>query len=512
VAAALAVRGVVPRSAVVIALPTGPDLVASYLAALLLGAVPALASTPTQRVRDADVYRDLLAGIVRDARARAVVCDLPTAALLVPGGGESFDGATLVTQLTTAPRPRGVGDTRVASLDPDEVATIQYSSGSTGRPKGVRLTHRAMLNNVRAVRAALALGPDDVSVNWIPLYHDMGLIDALLVPLLCGCETVLLPTGDFVREPRLWLEAITHHRGTISWAPNFAYALCVQRIPEHEIAGLDLSSWRLALNAAEPIVPETIAAFCERFAAAGFRDGAMTPAWGLAENVTIATVHPPGEPPRIERIDRAAAAAGRAVAVSDDARGFGCVAVGRPLPGCKLEIRDGVHPLGERAIGDVWLSSDSAFAGYDDAAAARPHDGTPVWLPTGDRGYVADGDLFFVARARDVIVIAGEKHAPHDVEAAINAVPGVRPGCAAAFGVRDEARGTEALAAVVETRVEDAAERARLARAIRSQVTRVTGLALRHLTLVPPGGVKKTTSGKLARAATRAAYAEEARA
>jgi acyl-CoA synthetase (AMP-forming)/AMP-acid ligase II len=498
----LAAHGVGTGDAVVLILPTGPELVESYLAALLLGAIPALASTPTQRVRDPEVYRALLAGMVCDARARLIVCDARTAALLDPERAASFSDARVVAGLD-AGAERFVG--RVPD-DPDAIATIQYSSGSTGRPKGARLSHRAILNNVRAVRDALALGPDDVSVNWIPLYHDMGLIDALLVPLLCGCETVLLPTGDFVREPRLWLDALTRHRGTISWAPNFAYALCVQRIGADTLDGLDLSRWRLAINAAEPVLPETVTAFSAHFAAVGFRPEAMTPAWGLAENVTIATAHPPAAAPRVERIDRAAASAGHAQPVGEDEPGFGCVAVGRALSGCAIEIRDGARRLGERAIGDVWLASDSLFAGYGEKDPVPDSDAAPRWLATGDRGYLADGDLFFVARARDVIVIAGEKHAPHDVETAINAVSGVRPGCAVAFGIRDPTRGTDVLAAVVETYVEDPHARAALERAIRGAVTRVTGLALRHLKLVAPGGIHKTTSGKLARAATRAAH------
>lgn len=501
----LATRGVGAGDAVVLVLPTGPELVAVYLATLLLGALPALASTPTQRVTDPATYRELLRGIARDAGARVVYCDERTAAVLAPGGGAAFCGASLVVRAGGA---RTACALPLLADDPEAVATIQYSSGSTGRPKGARLSHRAILNNVRAVRDGLEIGPGDVSVNWIPLYHDMGLIDALLLPLLCGCETVLLPTADFVREPRLWLAALTRYGGTISWAPNFAYALCVQRVDAHARAGLDLSRWRLAINAAEPVLPETIAAFASRFAPVGFRPEAMTPAWGLAENVTIATVHPPALAPRVARIDRAAAAAGCARAVRDGDAGFGCVAVGRPLPGCAVEIRDGDRTLGECCIGDVWLRSDSLYSGYANGETGT-RGGSEGWLATGDRGYLADGDLFFVARARDVIVIAGEKFAPHDVEAAINEVPGVRAGCAVAFGVRDGQRGTEALAAVVETRLSARDDLAALSRAIQTHVTRVTGLALRHLKLVPPGGVCKTTSGKLARAATHASYASE---
>jgi acyl-CoA synthetase (AMP-forming)/AMP-acid ligase II len=498
-------HGLRSGDSVVLVLPTGPELIAAYLAALLAGAAPALASTPTQRVADRDAYRRLLRGIVADAQPRLAYCDAAAASALALPDTNHFAGVPVVLSAKIGAATPDFAPHRAA---PEDVATIQYSSGSTGEPKGVRLSHRAMLNNLRAVRDALELDARDVSVNWIPLYHDMGLIDAFLLPLLSGCKTVLLPTGDFIREPRLWLQALHRHRGTISWAPNFAYALCVERIGAEDIAGLDFSRWRLAINAAEPVLPETVAAFSERFATHGFRPEAMTPAWGLAENVTIATSQPPALPPRVDRIGRTAAAVdARAVPTTSPIDSLACVGVGRVLPGCSIEIREGEQPLGERAIGNIWLRSDSLFSGYAAGPLPNPEVTPAGWIFTGDRGYVADGDLFFVARAKDVIVIAGQKYAPHDVESAINTVPGVRRGCAAAFGVLDATSGTEVLCAVVETRISDSSDLDALASAIRAQVTRSTGLALRHLKLVPPEGVGKTTSGKLARGATRERYA-----
>jgi acyl-CoA synthetase (AMP-forming)/AMP-acid ligase II len=235
----------------------------------------------------------------------------------------------------------------------------------------------------------------------------------------------------------------------------------------------------------------------------------MTPAWGLAENVTIATAHPGPRPPTVEHIDRQALAL-RDVAEPSGADGVSSVAIGQCLPHCEVEIRDGGgKPLPDRHVGAVWLRTNSLFIGYHrdpERTATALRDG---WLDTGDVGYLATGDLFFVSRDKDLIVIGGEKYAPHDVEAAINAVPGVRTGCAVAFGVLDEARGTEDVAAVVETRIDDEAGQTALGEAIRASVTSATGLGLRHLLLVPPGGIEKTTSGKLARRATRARWAEQ---
>ncbi len=346
----------------VLVLPTGSELVSAYFGILLAGGVPALASTPTQRAAEPATYRRLIGAILARGPARIAYCDDATATILSEGAAIMPAGCTLLrvsdVDASAAARPR---DPRLP--DPDDVATIQFSSGSTGTPKGIRLTHRAMLNNIRAVRDGLAIDARDVSVNWIPLYHDMGLIDAFLLPLLSGCPTVLIPTTDFVREPRLWLEALHRYGGTISWAPNFAYALCTQRIRDDQLVGLDLSTWRLAINAAEPVLAHTIDAFTRRFAAHGFKPEAMTPAWGLAENVTIATAHPRGRAPRVETIDRAVLASD-GVARPGAGAGLTSVAIGQCLPRCAIEIRNGGRVLGDRQVGEVWLKSDSLFQGY----------------------------------------------------------------------------------------------------------------------------------------------------
>jgi acyl-CoA synthetase (AMP-forming)/AMP-acid ligase II len=264
----------------------------------------------------------------------------------------------------------------------------------------------------------------------------------------------------------------------------------------------------VAINAAEPVLASTIDAFCTRFAPYGFRPGAMTPVWGLAENVNAATAHPVGTPVRIETIDRQALAL-RNVAEPTGGDGIPSVAVGRGLPHCELQIRaDDGRVLDDRAVGAVWLRSNSLFEGYHRAAEATAEALIGGWLNTGDRGYLVDGQLYFIARDKDLIVIGGEKYAPHDLEAAINQVDGVREGCAVVFGVLSDARGTEDLAAVVETRLTDNAALDALRQRIRDAVSAATGLGLRHVLLVPPGGIEKTTSGKLARRATRARYAE----
>ena len=509
--AGLVVRGVRPGDVVLLVQPTGPEIVAAYFGVMLAGGVPGLVATPSNRLADVGAYAARVGAIAANAAARLIYCDAEIARVLAQAGAGVLGGATLVIADEISDAEPTVSIARVTA---DDLATVQYSSGSTGTPKGILLTHRAMLENIRAVRDGLALGPDDVSVNWIPLYHDMGLIDAFLLPLLGGCPTVLIPTMDFMREPSLWLWAVHRYRGTLSWAPNFAYTYCAKRVPEAEIEGLDLTSWRIAINAAEPVLAPTLEAFTHRFAAHGFAAEALRPAWGLAENVTIAVAHPVGERARVEVLDRVALATeGVARAVPAGADGVASVASGRCLPGCALQIRDPQgRRLPDRTVGRVWLHSTSMFSGYHRAPDLTAQVLIDGWLDTGDQGYVADECFYFTARDKDLIIIGGDKYMPHDVETVINGVPGVREGCVVAFGVMNEERGTEELGAVVETRDVAPDAQGPLRDAIRAAVNRVTGLGLRYVLLVPAGGVEKTSSGKLARRATQRRYAEALRA
>ncbi len=501
----LRARGLEAGDLAVVVLPTGPELVAAYFGIMLAGGIPALAATPSNRLADRGVYAARIGAILADAQARILYGDREVAELF-------REHAAVVPKRTVVVSSEDVEAASeapsVALARAEDVATVQYSSGATGVPKGVLLTHRAVLNNIRALRQGLGLRTADVSVNWIPLYHDMGLIDAFLLPLLSGCPTVLIPTMDFMRQPALWLWAIHHCRGAHAWAPNFAYALCAARIPDEELAGLDLSSWRIAVSAAEPILAHTVAAFQERFAPYGFAPQAMTPVYGLAENVTAATAHPVDERPLVETIDRAALASEHhARPTARD--GLASVAVGRALPGCTIEIRGADRRvLEDRRVGTIWLRTNCLFSGYHRNQQATEQALVDGWLDTGDQGYLADGMLYFVAREKDLIVVGGEKYAPHDVEMAIDRVDGVREGCAAVFGVLNEERGTEDLAAVVETRLTGETALTELRDRIRAAVTRATGLGLRHVILVQPGGIEKTTSGKLARRATRRRYAD----
>jgi acyl-CoA synthetase (AMP-forming)/AMP-acid ligase II len=447
-------RGLAPGDHAVLILPTGGDLVSAYFGVMLAGGVPALSAAPSNRISDHAVYVDFVARVLGNSGARFVLGDEDVAEILRAAPQEALGGASVLTT-RDLPESANAGGPASARPGPDDVATIQYSSGTTGHPKGVMLSHRAMLNYMRLLRDGVGLRAEDVNVNWAPLYHDMGLFGAFLLPLLCGCPTVLIPTMDFLRDPAIWLWAIDRYRGAVSWAPNFAYSLCAKRIEDDEVEGLDLSSWRIAFNASEPVLAHSVDAFARRFAPYGYRPQAMTAAWGLAETVMVGTAHPVDEEPLVDHVDRARLAAD-GIAEPTSGEGVSIVATGQALPNVALEVRDPESGavLPDRHVGEIWLQSNCLFEGYQNDPELTARVCVDGWLDSGDRGYLVGDDLFFVSREKDLIVIGGEKYTPHDIETTINTVPGVREGCAVAFGVMNRESGTEELGAVVETRLE----------------------------------------------------------
>ena len=506
VQASLIDRGLRPGTVVCLVLPTGPELIATYLGAMLAGGIPALLSTPSNRVADPDVFARRVAHVADNSKPHSLFCE-PSVAKLFEGSRRKALGDTiLLTPEDVAPafQPR-----EPVVCDGETIATIQYSSGTTGAPKGVLVSHRAVLNNLRSMRDAFEVTEQDVAINWIPLFHDMGLFGAFLLPLLCECKTVLIPTEDFMRDPTVWLRAFERYRGTFGWAPNLAYAICAKRLTDEMIEGIDLSSWRLALNGSEPVLASTVEDFAKRLAPLGFAPEAHSPAWGMAETVALATVKPARELPRSEALDRTALVA-QGVARPTTGEGVSCVSVGRCIPGIAMEIRgDDGRPLPDRRVGQVWLQTNALFHSYHGNSNQTDRAVLQGWLATGDCGYQVEGHLFFVAREKDLIIIGGEKYVPDDIESLINQVEGIRTGCAVAFGVMNEERGTEDLVAVAETRESSPEALEDLRRRVRREVTRVTGLGLRAVVLVPPGGIEKTTSGKLSRSGTRTRYAKE---
>lgn len=505
VAAGLQRAGLEPRQCVAIMLPTSPEYFDVYFGILLAGGIP-VPIYPPARASQLEEHVLRHAGILANAQATILVT-VPEAKVVARLLQARVPGLRHVAT-PQALAERGGAFTPVA-VRGDDIAFIQYTSGSTGSPKGVVLTHANLLANIRAMVRVTQASPHDVFVSWLPLYHDMGLIGAFLGTLYVGCPLVVMSPLAFLSRPSRWLRAIHDWRGTLSAAPNFAWELCVRRIDDAELEGLDLSSWRLAFNGAEAVNPDTLARFAQRFARCGFRPAAMTPVYGLAE-ASLGLLFPPlNRGPIVDRVQREAfTRSGRALpAADDDATALRFVSCGRPLPDHAIRIVDDAdREVGERVEGHLHFRGPSATPGYfrnPQETARLFHDG---WLDTGDRAYVAAGEVYVTGRVKDIIIRGGRNLYPEEIENAVGAVEGVRKGCVAAFGAPDPQRGTERLVVLAEVRAAGAQERARLHAAIARAVAEAIGEPPDEVVLAPPHAVLKTSSGKIRRAACRALY------
>jgi len=380
----------------------------------------------------------------------------------------------------------------------------------------VVLTHANLLANMRVIAQGVQLGPADVGISWLPLYHDMGLIGAWLTLLMHGVPLVVMSPLAFLTRPERWLWAFHKHRGTIAAAPNFAYELCVRKVADKDIEGLDLSSWRAALNGAEPVNPETLERFEQRFAKYGFRREAQLPVYGLAEASLAVTFPPLDRGPRVDLVNREMfTAQGRAEPEADDSAAIAFVSSGAPVPRHEVRIVDEQGgEVADRTEGFLWFRGPSATAGYFENAAATEKlfpqgpaaPGEFAWVNSGDRAYRADGEIFVTGRVKDIIIKGGRNLYPHEVEELAGRVNGIRKGCIVAFGLKDAGSGTEKLVVVAESRESDAARRSAMAAAITQEISAGLGIPPDRVELIPPGSIPKTSSGKLRREETRQLY------
>ncbi len=501
-AAGLQARGLQPGETVALMLPTGVDYFFSFFAVLLAGATPVPIYPPARRSQIEDHLRRQGATLANAGAAMLIT--VPEARLVA--NLLSAQVTHLRAVVTPDELRRDSAAAEVAPTSGDDIGFLQYTSGSTGDPKGVVLTHANLLANIRADGEGLAVSSDDVFVSWLPLYHDMGLIGAWLGSLYHSVRLVILSPLAFLARPQRWLWAVHRYGGTLSAAPNFAYELCLRRIDERDLQGLDLSGWRLALNGAEPISPVTLEGFCERFAGYGFRREAMLPVYGLAEcsvGLTFPALAQPG--PRVDAIARevfttTGVARPAPPGAGDALRFVGC---GRPLRGHEIRVVDaGGRELPDRREGRLQFRGPSATAGYyrNPEATRALFDGD--WLRTGDLAYIAEGDLFLTGRSKDLIIRGGRNIYPAELEDAIGDVEGVRRGRVAVFASADRGSGTERLVVLAETRAGEDRHPA-LRRAINALATELAAAPPDEIVLAPPGTVLKTSSGKVRRTACR---------
>jgi len=505
VAQGLMAADLVPGEAVALMLPTGREYFEAFLGTLLAGGIP-VPIYPPGRLSQIEEHLRRHALILSNARTTMLltVPEARAVARLLRSSVETMRQVTTVSDLTrfgshdSMPRAR-----------PDDTAVIQYTSGSTGDPKGVALSHANVLANIRAMGQAAEVTPRDVFVSWLPLYHDMGLIGAWLGSLCLGMPAVIMSPLAFLARPARWLAAIDAYRGTLTAAPNFAYELCLRKVTDTELETLNLSTLRMALNGAEPVVARTMEQFTRRFARCGLRPDALAPVYGLAEAAVGLAFPPPGRGLLVDAVDAERLRKdGQAVpAPPQGVDTLRIVASGQPLPGYEIRVVDNSgSELPDRAEGQIEFRGPSATAGYQRnsrATAALFHDG---WLRTGDLGYVAGGDVFITGRSKDLIIRAGRNLHPEDLEASVGQLPGVRKGCVAAFATQDTETATEMLIVVAETT--ETAESVR--QEIRTQIAATTvdllGTPPDEVVLAPKGTVLKTSSGKIRRAACADLY------
>ncbi|OBG28528.1 fatty acyl-AMP ligase [Mycobacterium sp. 852002-51057_SCH5723018] len=489
IAADLTARGVQKGDRVALVLPTGPEFVESLFGVLCAGAIP-VPLYPPVRLGRLEEYHHKTAAMLQAVDAALVVTDERIRRFLGVAVSMSAPRLGCVTASSL-----GGWNSLEVEVAPDDVALIQFSSGTTNDPKPVALTHASLLSNLASIEAYLiAEGePNPVGVTWLPLYHDMGLIGNLLSAFYVPAPLVLLPPELFVAVPGAWLRAISRHRGTVTAAPNFAFGLCLNRIRDDELDGVDLSSWRVSLNGAEAVSAAVQRRFDERFARWGLSVSSLTPCYGMAEASLAITFKPAGTSYRTLGLDAEKLAAEGIVEPGSKQ----LVSVGRPLAGVEVEIRDpDGRSLPPGRVGHIFVRGPSVMVGYfgrTDLTDQALHDG---WLDSGDLGFTYDGELFVCGRHKDIVIVRGANHAPEEFEAALDGLPGVRTGCAVAVGFVPAGEDDEALAMLVETTSEASAT---LAEDVASRIQERTRIRPAHVELLAPGTLPRTSSGKLRR-------------
>ncbi|HEY7140652.1 MAG TPA: AMP-binding protein [Methylomirabilota bacterium] len=504
--AALLEQGLRPGDVCLLALPSTESCATLLVATLLLGAVPLLVAPPVLPGRESFLIA-LIRVLIRKTGARLVIVPATLTDLdeITRGHGESCP----VVRDTDLSPLRG---TRIPRIAPAEKSTavLQLTSGTTGSPRICVWTQTAVVASLEGMALAMRLREGDVCLNWTPLYHDMGLANNFLLCLTQGIPLALLSPTDFIRNPALWLRGLSDTGSTVTWSPNFGFALAARKVRDHEVEGVRLERVRAFWNAAERIHLDTLESFHRRFAPLGVRLDALKTNYGCAENVGGATFSDPDGVFTVERVDeRLLQEKGIARPLPEVPEGtphVSVIGVGRPCPGIRIHIlsRTG-RPLRDGQIGEVALETPSQMREYLGHARGTRRALRDGYLRTGDLGYLRDGELFWVGRLRERIMLRGRKLDPSEFERVLLKIPGLRHGCFVAFGVDDPEHGTQRVIVAVEI-ADPALDPDGLSAAIRGEVHRQLGVTVDDLLLVLPGTLVKTSSGKRRHRVFRKAY------
>ena len=498
--------GVAPGERVALIYPTSREFVDVLFGILHAGAVP-VPLYPPVRLGRLDEYHRRTAAMLSAAGAVLALADTRLRPLLGPTVEQS---KPRLGCLTLGELPDGGLIQPPVERSGDDLGLVQFSSGTTSMPKPVALSNRAILAQVDLINGSWAPSglPRPTGFSWLPLYHDMGLIGCIFAAMSLPSELTLMGPEVFVARPATWLRGMSQTKASVSVAPNFAYGLCLEKIRDEELEGVDLAAWRVALCGAEPVSPAVLRAFARRFAKWGFREEALTPVYGLSEATLAVSFSPLGQLFESRVYDREMLARGEAVPL-DEASGAGVelASLGKALPGTRMRIvaepgggQKG-ESLPERRVGRLEVSGPSLMDGYLGRPEATAEVLQEGWLDTGDLGFLDEGELYLTGRAKDVVILRGRKYAPADIEQALDNVPGVRKGCSVAASGQVE-RGDRELLYVFVEKAQKAAPEENLESRVREAILEATGLLVDQVVPVEPGTLPRTSSGKIRRGET----------
>jgi acyl-CoA synthetase (AMP-forming)/AMP-acid ligase II len=489
--------GVQPGDRVGIGIPTSPNFATAFFGTLLAGAVPA-PLYPSPRVGRLTDYYANITRMLNAVGTRLILADAHTFTVLKPAAEMARPalGCRMLEELL----PDTATDEAEVPVEPGMLGLIQFSSGSTNTPKGIALPHRSLVNQTHMM--ATILTEDGAEghkiVSWMPLYHDFGLIGCFLTAIYMQVPLIIMSADTFITQPRLWLRAISRHGGTITMAPNFAYELCLRRIPDAELETLRLHTLRHALNGAEPVSASMMEAFSARFARCGLKQqGVLQPVYGLAEaTLTVSYPPTPRAPVHSLRVDDSALAQAGCI-VPGKRKLASC---GGAMPGVSIQIRDEAGTeLPDRRVGRIFVKTSSPMQGYFNNPEATAQALFGEWLYTGDLGFIADGELYICGRVKDLVIIRGANHPAELFEESLHRVAGVRPGWAVAAGFIPPNSESEELLILAERNSDSSAEDALVEKEIRKVLLDATGVRAHTIVMLPKGTLRRTSSGKIRR-------------
>jgi fatty-acyl-CoA synthase len=502
-------EGINPGEVVVLILQHGAHLVYSFWGAVLRGAIPSIMPFLTEKLSP-ERYRADLVALVSITKPAAIVTypEFEEEVRAALGNGSTVR-MVIITEKVEPPSAPDFDELSGLKRLPDDIVLLQHSSGTTGLQKGVALSHQAVQNQITSYGQAISLDPArDVIVSWLPLYHDMGLIACFILPILSRVPLVLMSPFDWVRAPYRLMQSVSQYQGTLSWLPNFALNFCAQKIRERSMEGVSLASWRAIINCSEPVRAESHAMFFEKFARYGLNRLALQTSYAMAENTFGVTQSSMVSEPVTVEIDREDFITARiARPAVKDRPVIKLMSSGRPIPSTELRIVDEkCIAVEDGVVGEVSLCSDCMLTSYynrPDATEKAFRDG---WYLTGDYGFLLKGELYVSGRKKDMIIVGGKNVYPQDLEVLAGEVPGVHTGRVVAFGIYNEETGTEDVVIIAEVGSDDAVEHQVISDAIRQHVTKNSAVVLRHVKVVGPKWILKTSSGKTARAANKEKY------